>query len=410
MFKLLTAPLPWIVASSIISEFGDWLVFLYIAITLGRSTDSAYLLGAFFVVTSLSNIVAAPFAATVIRRVGYARLLFWGRLTQAVIVLLILCLPLSTASGWGPRVLMVLVFPFLKIIDLYIGIGFVALLPRLFSGGQLLRANAAIATANNAVPIIAPVVSGLLVATLDIHWIILMDSLSYIVAGMVLLPVLGLIRQLEVGDLDGGVSREVGGFKGKIKEVLSTIRELPYAKLAVAITLLFGLGGGAINTLMPSYALSLGNELTYGLLTSATGLGFLISSSLLAIAANRIDAKRLLLSGLALIAIVDLLWVFTHSAALAIAIALVNGIGNECYNLGFKTYLQTRTPAPKLVQLYSALAVVGETAGTTAPGIGGVVAGTFGVRAAYAMAGGFAVLALLTSLRLGKSDLQNRVV
>jgi len=394
------SPLYWIVASSAISEFGDWLVFLYVATVLGGSANSAYLLAAFFTITSLVNIAAAPFAAAAIRRIGYANLLFWGRFVQAAFVLLILAAPAASKEGWLLFAFILIIFPLLKVIDLYTNIGFVALLPRLFTGEKLLRANAAVATADNALSVAAPVVAGFLLATLSLHGVIALDSLSFVLSALVLLPLLARLRAVNVVEPEDGSKRTARGLGQKIREVFAASSSPSYARYAVFIAVFFALGAGAINTLMPAYALSVGNKMTYGFLTSATGLGFLIASSVLAIGASKVAAERLVVLGLAVVAAANLIWAATSSAPLAIAVALINGMGNELYGLGFKTFLQTHTPAPRLVRLYSMLAVVEESVGTVAPMLAGVTAAALGVRAAYVMAFGFAVLAMLASLRL----------
>ncbi len=393
-------PLPWIVASSAISEFGDWLVFLFAATTLAQNAHSAYLLGAFFSITSLISIAAAPFADAVIKRIGYPRLLFWGRLLQALFVLLMLSAAVFAKGEWLLPVYILAVFPLLKVVDLYTGIGFVALLPEIFPDDQLLRANAAIATAGNLLSVIAPAVSGLLVAALSFHYVLAFDALSYFIAAVVLLPILPRLAKLgtaEKKESDAATATRLGV---KIKSLLAIFRALPIARNAALISILFILSGGVVNTIMPAFALMIGDATTYGFITSATGLGFLATSALLMIFFNRVSAKSLVIAGIVIIAGVDAFWAYTHSASAAVVAALINGVGNELYGLGLKTLLQTHIPAPQLVRVYSGLTIVEESTGTVSPMLGGIAAAAFGVRSALVLAAGLAGAALVASLSI----------
>lgn len=385
-----------------VSEFGDWLIFIFIVTTIYTLSKSAVLLGVFFTIQSVTTIVVAPYAGYLLERAGVARLLYAGRFLQSVSLLL----PLAVAAMTRDHRLVILslfaTFPILRAVDVVLGIGVSTLLPQLFAGKELVRANAAFSTASNLLVVVMPALSGFLVSYLSFSQALTIDLASYAAAGLVTLPALtrpnSAARELRSSN-ENAAERSGDGFFNQIGRLCELVKALPIARFATLVIFVFMVSGGAINTIMPAYALMIGDARTFGYMTSLTGAGFLMTSSALMLKTLAIGPRKLVATGLGVIVAVDLAWYAAHAPALALAIAFVNGVGNELFGLGFTTLLQTGARARHLPRLLAAVSLAREGASAVSPVFGGALGGLLGVRSVFLFA------AALTGTGLAVSSL-----
>ncbi len=393
-----------------ISEFGDWLIFIFIVTTIYTLSESAFLLGLFFTIQSATTMVVAPFASYVLERAGVTRLLYQGRFLQSVVVLLPLAIAVSTRNHRWMILSLFAAFPLLRAVDVIAGIGVSTLLPRIFSGKALMRANAAFSTTSNLLTIAAPAASGILLSYLNFSQALIVDLVSYALSGLLILPILAQLTSAEKGlqstngDVGGQLVTEISG---QIRQLFEVLRAVPFARYAILVVLFLMLGGGAINTIMPAFALTIGDTKTFGYITSLTGAGFLITSGVLMARPLAILPQKLTMLGLGIIAAADISWYLAQNEALAIAIAFINGVGNELYSLGFTTFLQTNTAAGQLSRLLASVSIVREGAAALSPALGGALGGVLGIRSVFlfasALSGIGLVLSSLLRVRTGAS-------
>jgi len=392
--------LGFLLTSQAVSELGDWLVFISIVNTLYELGESSLLLGVFFTIQSLTTLLVAPLAGYFLEKVGYSRLLYLGRLLQAASLVLPLgAITLLAASSKGTFIFILLsILPVLRGVDIVADVGLYTLLPKMFSGEDLLRANATFSTASNGLMVILPAFAGIILSYLDFPKALLVDIVSYLLAGVLVIPILQHLSFAERKVRDEVEAetrpRSQPSLGGQIRELLATLRLVPVAPLAVLIAFLFMLGGGAINTIMPAFALTIGDTRTYGYITSLTGLGFLVTSTIMMARPSRLSTMGLVRLGLGIIFVADITWWLSQNAIWATVIAFVNGVGNELYGLGFRTLLQTSTTAAYLPRLLAAVSIAREGATILSPVLGGVLGELLGIRYVFF----FAALLVTTSL------------
>jgi len=165
------------------------------------------------------------------------------------------------------------------------------------------------------------------------------------------------------------------------------------------------IGGGAVNTIMPAFALMIGDARTFGYMTSLTGTGFLITSSALMLKTLAISPQKLVAAGLGVIAAADLTWYAAHEPTLAVAIAFVNGVGNELFGLGFTIFLQAGAKAHRLPRLLAAVSLAREGASVISPILGGTLGGLLGIRVVFLFAAALTGTGIfISSLASGRID------
>ena len=391
-----------------VSEFGDWLIFIFVVTTIYSLSKSAVLLGVFFTIQSVTTIVIAPYAGYVLERAGVARLLYAGRLLQSLSLLLPLAVAVLTRDHRWLILSLFAAFPVLRAVDVVLGIGISALLPQLFSGKELVRANAAFSTASNLLVVVMPALSGVLIAYLSFSQALTIDLASYSVAGLVALPVLARLTSAARGlrsTNENAAGRQGKGFFNQIGQLFGVVKALPIARYAALVIFVFMIGGGAINTIMPAFALMIGDAKTFGYMTSLTGAGFLITSAALMFKTLAISPQKLVAAGLGVIAVADLAWYAAHDPVPAVTIAFVNGVGNELFGLGFTTFLQTSTKARHLPRLLAAVSLAREGASAVSPAFGGALGGLLGVRSVFLFAAALTGVGIVaSSLASGRID------
>jgi len=391
-----------------VSEFGDWLIFIFVVTTIYSLSKSAVLLGVFFTIQSVTTIAVAPYAGYVLERIGVARLLYTGRFLQSSSLLLPLAVAVLTREHRWLILSLFATFPILRAVDVVLGIGVSALLPQLFSGKELVRANAAFSTASNLLVVVMPALSGFLVAYLSFSQALTIDLASYAVAGLVILPALTRLTSAARGlrsTNENAAGRPGEGFFNQIGRLLKVVKALPVARYATLVIFIFMIGGGAINAIMPAFALMIGDARTFGYMTSLTGAGFLITSAALTFKALAISPRKMVAAGLGVIAAADLAWYTAHEPALAVAIAFVNGVGNELFGLGFTTFLQTGAKARHLPRLLAAVSLAREGASAVSPVFGGALGGLLGVRSVFLFAAALTEVGIVaSSLASGRID------
>ncbi len=399
--RLLLASL---LAAQAVSEFGDWLIFIFVVTAIYSLSKSAVLLGVFFTIQSVTTIAVAPYAGYVLERAGVARLLYAGRFLQSLSLLLPLAVAVLAREHRWMILSLFATFPILRAVDVVSGIGVSAFLPQLFSGKELVRANAAFSTASNILVVVMPALSGVLIAYLSFSQALTIDLASYAIAGLVALPVLTRLTSAareQRSTNDNTAVRSGEGFFGQIGRLFEVVKTIPVARFATLVIFVFMIGGGAVNTIMPAFALMIGDARTFGYMTSLTGAGFLITSAALMFKTLAISPQKLVAAGLGVIAVADLAWYAAHDPVPAVAIAFVNGVGNELFGLGFTTFLQTSMKARYLPRLLAAVSLAREGASAVSPVFGGVLGGLLGVRSVFLFA------AALTGTGLFVSSLAN---
>lgn len=154
---------------------------------------------------------------------------------------------------------------------------------------------------------------------------------------------------------------------------------------------------------------------------SFTQVGFLmtvffvisaVGQALAGFVVDRIGARPVLFSGIALLALSGLVLAFAHGYSMLVAVAAIAGMGNSVFHPADFTLLNRRVTPPRLGHAFSMHGLIGNVGWALAPVLMAGTAGLFGWHAAglvaAAMAGG--VLALLVTRRHALDDVAREIV
>ena len=219
------------------------------------------------------------------------------------------------------------------------------ILPQLVPRARLQQANLLVAVPENALTVLGPAVSGLLVVTIGPGWALVVDGVTYLVAAALLTQV-RIPPPPERADKPGVVADLRAGW--------TYLTSTTWLWVVVgSFSLLNALSSGAFNTLGPVLATQTDiGEGGWGLVRSAQAVGFLVCS----LALIKIPLRRPLLWGMLAVALEGVPMIVLGVdplLATAVVAAFVAGVGTQVFGLGWDLAMQENVPDEMLSRAYS---------------------------------------------------------
>jgi MFS family permease len=219
------------------------------------------------------------------------------------------------------------------------------ILPQLVSREHLKEANLLLAVPENALMVLGPAISGVLVVTIGPGWALAVDGGTYL-AATVLLTRVRIPPPLP--------REEKPGVLADLREGWTYLTSTTWLWVVVAsFALLNAIAAGAFNTLGPVLAIQSDiGESGWGLIRSAQAVGFLVCSLVLI----RMHLRRPLLGGMLGVAIggVPMIVLGVEPVLVAAVVAaFVAGLGNQVFGLGWDLAMQEHVPDEMLSRAYS---------------------------------------------------------
>ncbi|MEI8407391.1 MULTISPECIES: MFS transporter [unclassified Kribbella] len=276
-------------------------------------------------------------------------------------------------------------------------------LPQLVPRDQLKAANLVLAVPENALMVLGPAVSGVLVVVVGPGWALAVDGATY------LLATLALTRVRIPRPAEGHRSR---GAVADLREGWTFFRTTTWLWVVVAsFSLLNAITSGAFNTLGPVLATRTDiGEAGWGLIRSAQAVGFLVCS----LALIRISFRRPLRWGMFAIALNGIpLLVLGLEPVLAAAMvaAFLAGLGSQVFGLGWDLAMQEHVPDEMLSRAYSYDMLGSFVAIPAGQLLFGPLGLTFGIQRVMVIAGAaYVAIALVTLMSRSVRNLQRATV
>src|SRR5262245_29658737 len=168
----------------LISFAGDWALIIALPVFVYDLTGSALATGAMFIAQTLPRLLFGPLAGVFVDRWNRKRTLVVVNLVQAAVLPLLL-LVRSPDQLW----LLYLVAFVQTSVSLFVRPAGSPLVPQLVGEGRLLSANGLLAFNWELTRLVAPPIGGLLMGLLGLTSVVLADSVSFLLAGLLLVLV-----------------------------------------------------------------------------------------------------------------------------------------------------------------------------------------------------------------------------
>ncbi|MBX3010934.1 MAG: MFS transporter [Caldilineaceae bacterium] len=163
-----------------------------------------------------------------------------------------------------------------------------------------------------------------------------------------------------------------------------------------APTMLLAIGSGLLTPILPLYATSFGASYALvGIVLGSRGLGTIIGDLPAGILLRRLGQRRLMMIGLACIALCGFAMSTAQALWMLILYGLIEGIGGALWNISRHAYLTDAAPVGQRGRAIATFGGIFRTGNLVGQAIGGLLAAWLGLRAPFAV---YAVIALVTLL------------
>lgn len=163
-----------------------------------------------------------------------------------------------------------------------------------------------------------------------------------------------------------------------------------------APTLLLAIGSGMLTPILPLYATSFGASYgLVGIVLGSRGLGTILGDLPAGVLLRRVGQRRLMLIGLACIALCGLAMSTAQALWMLILYGLLEGIGSALWNISRHAYLTDAAPAGQRGRAIATFGGIFRTGNLVGQAVGGLLAAWLGMRAPFAV---YAVIAVVTML------------
>src|SRR5215208_3005635 len=320
--------------AGLISMIGDWVLFIALPIHTYTLTHSSLATGIMFMAGTLPRIVVGSLAGVFVDRWDRRQTMVIADFSRMILLLLLL-LVRSSESIW-----IVYVVAFLQAtISQFFGPAENALLPELVDESDLVPANSLNALNNNLARLGGPALGGLLLGSFGFHNVVLIDSISFLLSGLMI----AWIVQPSLVSAKADQPNRV--LQTRVwQDWLSGLRFIWGNSIISVIFLMMGIAGiaeGFFNVMFVIFVRQKlgGGALEYGWLTSAQAIGGLIGGLIVGWIGHRIRANRLI-GVLALNGVLILIIANLPSLPVALIAILLAGIPIVSYSVGRDTLLQ----------------------------------------------------------------------
>ena len=348
-------------AAGLLSEIGDWMLFIALPLFVLSLTGSSFVTATVFALELVPMVLAAPLAGVLVDRCEPWRLMRTVAALQAVAILPLLWVG-SADDLWVVYAVVVVESLLATILEPCRSTTVAGLVPP----ADLLGVNQALAMLANVARLIGGPLGGIVLGLRGIEGVVLADAATF--AGVAVLFAVRRPRPTAPAPGSAGVRARAGR---EWVEGLAVVGRSPVLRRTLVVVALAALAQGAFVVLFVLFVVrDLGaSEADVGVLRGVQAAGSIAAGLLLAPLVRRIDPGRLLAVSLAVVGALSLvIWNGPQvTTAFGVYVALFVAVGAPA--------LTTMTGLMTLVQTHAAPEVRGRVMSTVLAVLGGVQAG-----------------------------------
>jgi len=343
----------------VISMIGDWVLFVALPFYVYSLTGSTLATGIMFIVQTIPRICFGSVAGVFVDRWNRKCTMFIAELTQAI-VLLPLFIVHSQQWIW-----IVYIFAFVEsTVSQFFIPAKSAIIPNLVDEQHLLAANSLNSLSQELTRLVGPFLGGILLGLLGINSVILVDTISFLIAaGMIALISLPSVVDMVQEQNETSRPNPIANMVKVWREWLKGLQLVKKQQLITGIFVVIGVamvGEGIIEVLLIAYVKQVmhGNAMVLGWLMTAQAIGG-ITGSLLVVQVSKVIRPTHLVSLSALL-FGSLIIVIVNFPVLSVVLPLITIIG--IFAIGFfvslLTLLQTNVADEYRGRIFGALNTV----------------------------------------------------
>lgn len=316
----------------LVSLAGTWMQIVAQGWLVYQLSGSEAMLGLVGFASAIPALIVTPWAGVVVDQVRKRDVII---ATQTSAMLLALVLALLTFTGAVEVWHIIVLSALLGVINAFDGPARQAFVVEMVGSQDLPNAIALNSMTFNAARVVGPAFGGILLATVGATWCFTFNGLSF----------LAVIVSLLMMQLSN--TRATGNRRSpwqQLKSGLHYVGGEPELRALLLLSLSFSTFGIAYSTVLPSFVDRIlhGGAAGFGMLTAASGVGAVTGALLVATFGDRGRRGQWLFAAAMSFPIVLALFAFNHNFTIALALAVLLGVGFMLQFTLINTLLQTR--------------------------------------------------------------------
>jgi MFS family permease len=348
-------------AAGLVSDAGDWLLFIALPLVVYRITGSALGTSLAFLLELIPAVVLAPLAARLVNRLDRRWLMVCVNVLQACALV-----PLLFVHTAADLPLLYIVI----IAQAALGTAFEpaknALLPNLVGADQLVSANALVGLNQNLGRLVGGPLGGVLLAVGDLGLVVAVDAISYLASALLIAAVHAPPR---VTDSDGRSSAATG---------LVAVLRRPGLRGAFVVVFVASIAQGMFLVLFVLFVVDQlsGSDADVGLLRGVQAIGAIAAGLALGFIAKKAGARMLTAASALLFGVISLvIWnlpLLTTDIVPYIALFIIVGAPGVIMTTGLITSLQSSSVDAERGSVFTMLGLLsalGQAIGMLASGL-----------------------------------------
>jgi len=395
----------WI--GQVISVAGDWVLFASLAFYVYALTGSVLASGAMMIVSTMPRVMLGSVAGVFVDRWDRRRTMIAADLGRALVLL-----PLLAVHTAGDMWIVYLAAFAEAAIAQFFGPAKNALVPRIVTTEELVRANSANSVGEQLGRLVGPAVGGFMLAQLGVQSVVIFDVLSFVVsAAMIALMVVPTAAtraaagaaspeavQAARGTVEGAPS--ASGLQGAAtaarasgawtvalqvwRELLAGLRLIRANQVLTALFLLWtisSIGEGLLDVLIVPWVSSVlgGTSITFGWMMTMQAIGSIAGGAILASAGKTRQARLLVVLGALGWGVIDLAIFNADSVAMALALFVFVGIPIAAMVVSFNALIQSEAPDEYRGRMFGAFGSAAAIATLAGMAVSSALAGRVGI-------------------------------
>ena len=334
-----------------VSVIGTWLTQVARGWLVYELTHSALLLGVVSFVGQIISFVMGPFGGVWVERLDRRKLMLYTQAINALQSLFLAVVTLMHVVTLWQIIALTVVAGAMSALAVPARLSFVAVMVE--DRNDIDNGVALLTSMNNIARLVGPAIAGLVIAAWGEGWCFLIDAISF-------LPV---IASLALMRLSLPETRRRRGMLEEIRKGWSDLSSFLPIRVLLMFVALVSLMGNSHAVLLPVFASSVlhGGPTTLGWLTSASGIGALMSTFFLALRKSVVGLARVVQIAGALLGLALILFGLSHALWLSLLLMALIGFGLMQSVTGVNTIIQSLVPEDMRgrVMSYYAMAFLG---------------------------------------------------
>jgi MFS family permease len=327
-----------------ISVIGTWMTRLATSWLVYRLTQSALLLGIVSFAGLIISFVAGPFAGVWVERLNRRKMLMWSQAAAAIQSLTLAALALSHVITLWEIIALTALQGLINAFDMPGRQSF--LVQTVDDRRDLSNAIAINSSINNAGRLIGPAIAGIVIGAVGEGWCFLIDGVSYV-------AVIASLLAMRVKPIE--IHRHSSSMFEQIREGWDYVSTFPPIRTILILIALISLMGYPYAVLLPIFAGQVlhGGPYTLGWLSSAAGVGALISAISLTLRKSVLGLTRMLQLSAGILGGGLVLFGLSHTLWVSLILMMFVGFGLMQCSAASNTIIQSLVSEDKRARVMS---------------------------------------------------------